>query len=107
VSKELIYEGSVQAGYPVIFSVFGVDFTIFAILGWITSALTFICLIHVFYVMFMGKQKEEFRDVRDPPVTMMLPILIMVSLCIIIGVYPDLISGTLKYTADVLFQLRL
>lgn len=107
VSKELIYEGSVQAGYPVIFSVFGVNFTIFAILGWITSALTFICLIHVFYLMFMGKQKEEFRNVRDPPVYMMLPILIMVSLCIIIGIYPDLISGALEYTADVLFQLRI
>jgi formate hydrogenlyase subunit 3/multisubunit Na+/H+ antiporter MnhD subunit len=105
VSKELIYEGSLEAGYPVIFSVFGLDLTIFAILGWVTSALTFICLIHAFYVMFMGKPREEFKAVKDPPVYMMLPILIMVGLCIVLGVYPDLLSRALEYAASVLWGL--
>lgn len=105
VSKELIYEGSVQAGYPVLFSAFGMQFTAFSIIGWITSLLTFICLIHAFYVMFLGKPKEEFSAVRDPPVYMMLPILIMACLCIVIGVYPDLVSGALKFAADTLLRL--
>jgi formate hydrogenlyase subunit 3/multisubunit Na+/H+ antiporter MnhD subunit len=105
VSKELIYEGSAQAGFPVLFSVFGLDLTAFAILGWITSFLTFACLIHAFYVMFLGKPREEFKDVRDPPIYMMLPIVIMAGLCIVIGIYPDLVSGALRFAADVLLGL--
>jgi formate hydrogenlyase subunit 3/multisubunit Na+/H+ antiporter MnhD subunit len=105
VSKELIYEGSVEAGYPVIFSIFGLNMTIISILGWATSVLTFICLIHAFYVMFLGKPREEFKAVRDPPIYMMLPILIMAGLCIVIGIYPDLLSGALQFAASVLLGL--
>jgi formate hydrogenlyase subunit 3/multisubunit Na+/H+ antiporter MnhD subunit len=105
VSKELIYEGSVQAGFPVMFSVFGLDLTAFSILGWITSLLTFTCLIHAFYVMFLGKPKEEFKGVKDPPIYMMLPILIMAGLCIVIGIYPGLVSGALEFAAGVLSGL--
>ncbi len=105
ISKELIYEGSLEAGYPVIFSVFGLDLTIFAILGWITSVLTFVCLIHAFYVMFLGKPREEFKEVKDPPVYMMLPILLMAGLCIVIGIYPGLVSGALEFAAGVLAGL--
>ncbi|HTY91634.1 MAG TPA: proton-conducting transporter membrane subunit [Methanocella sp.] len=104
-SKEAIYEGSVQAGFPVLFSAFGTDFTAFSIIGWATSLLTFICLIHAFYVMFLGRPKDEFNGVRDPPVYMMLPILIMAGLCIVIGVYPGLVSGALKFVADTLLTL--
>jgi len=105
VSKELIYQGSIAAGFPVIFSVFGTGFTIFAILGWATSFLTFICLVHAFYVMFLGKPKEEFKTVTDPPLYMMLPIVIMAGLCIVIGLYPDLLSGALQYAANTLYGL--
>jgi formate hydrogenlyase subunit 3/multisubunit Na+/H+ antiporter MnhD subunit len=102
VSKELIYEGSVEAGFPVLFSAFGLDLTIFGIIGWITSILTFACLIHAFYVMFLGKPKEEFKGVKEPPVYMLLPILIMAGLCIVIGIYPDLVSGALRFAAEAL-----
>ncbi len=105
VSKELIYNGSIQAGYPVIFSLFGLDFTLLAILGWATSLLTFICLIHAFYVIFLGKPKEEFKAVTDPPLYMMLPILVMAGLCVVIGIYPDLLSGALQFAASTLFGL--
>jgi formate hydrogenlyase subunit 3/multisubunit Na+/H+ antiporter MnhD subunit len=105
VSKELIYQGAVQAGYPVYFSLFGIEFTIFAILGWLVSILLLICFLRAFYVMFMGKPKEEFMAVKDPPVYMMLPILILAGLCVAIGIYPDLLSGALQYVANTLFGL--
>jgi len=105
VSKELIYEGSVQAGYPVIFSILGQDLTIFSIMGWVTSLLTFTCLIHAFYVMFMGKPREEFKEAKDPPLFMMLPILIMAGLCIVLGIYPGLASGALEFAANALLGL--
>ncbi len=105
VSKELIYQGSVEAGFPILFSAFGLDFTLIAILGWITSALTFICLVHAYYVIFLGKPREEFKAVKDPPVYMMLPILLMAGLCVVIGLDPGLVSGALQYAANVLFGL--
>lgn len=105
LSKELIYQGAVQAGYPVYFSVFGIDFTIFAIVGWLVSILLLYCFMRAFYRIFLGKPKEEFKDVRDPPFNMMLPILIVACLCVIIGIYPDLLSGALQYVAHTLFGL--
>lgn len=107
LSKEAIYEGSVQAGFPVIFSAFGMDLTIISLLGWITSLLTFICLIHAFYVIFMGKPKESFKDVKDPPLYMLIPILIMATLCIVIGLFPGLVTGMLQFAASVLYSIRI
>ncbi len=105
LSKELIYQGAVQTGYPVYFSFLGIDFTIFAIVGWLVSILLLYCFIRAFYLIFMGKTKEEFKNVRDPPANMMLPILILTCLCVVIGIYPDLLSGALQYVAHTLFAL--
>ena len=107
VSKELIYEGSIQAGYPVLINIPGMNLTIFGIIGWITSGLTFICLMHAFYMIFLGKPHEKLKDVRDPPVYMMIPILLMATLCVVIGLFPDLISGAIQFAATVLYQVRL
>ena len=107
VSKELIYEGSVQAGFPVLINIPGMNLTIFGIIGWITSALTFICLIHAFYVIFLGKPKDGLKDVKDPPIYMMIPILLMATLCIVVGLFPGLVSGTLQFAAAVLYGIRI
>ncbi len=103
--KELIYEGSVEAGYPVLFTLFGIEFTVFAILGWIVSILTFICFIRAFYAIFLGEPKPESETASDPPAVMLVPILIMAGLCIVIGIYPDLLSGVLQSAADTLLGL--
>ncbi len=107
VSKELIYEGSIQAGYPVLINIPGMNLTIFGIIGWITSGLTFICLMHAFYMIFLGKPNEKLKDVKDPPVYMMIPILLMATLCVVVGLFPDLISGAIQFAATVLYQVRL
>jgi formate hydrogenlyase subunit 3/multisubunit Na+/H+ antiporter MnhD subunit len=107
VSKELIYEGSIQAGYPVLINIPGMNLTIFGIIGWITSGLTFICLMHAFYVIFLGKPKEGLKDVKDPLVYMMVPILLMATLCIVIGLFPQLVSGALQFAAAALYGIRI
>jgi formate hydrogenlyase subunit 3/multisubunit Na+/H+ antiporter MnhD subunit len=106
ISKEIIYEGTVEAGFPVLLSIFGLHLTIFGILGWITSIIIFACLIRAFYLIFLGTPKESFQHVREPPFCMILPILIMVGLCIIIGLFPGLVSGTLEYIAGTLIELK-
>ena len=107
VSKELIYEGSIQAGYPVLINIPGMNLTIFGIIGWITSGLTFICLIHAFYVIFLGKPKDELKDVKDPPLYMMIPIMLMATLCIVVGLFPGLVSGAVQFAAAVLYGIRI
>ncbi len=106
LSKEAIYEGSIQAGFPVLFTIAGQGFTFFSICGWATSILTFICLIHAFIVIFLGKPKGELGGVQDPPVCMMLPIVVMALLCVIIGLFPGLVSGTLQYIAQIVFLMK-
>lgn len=106
ISKEIIYEGSIEGGFPVLISLFGLDLTIIGVLGWVTSIIILICLMRAFYLIFMGSAKESFRDVRDPPACMMVPILIMVGLCVVIGLFPDLVSGTLQYIAGTIYQMR-
>jgi len=106
ISKEIIYEGSVEAGFPVLLSVFGLDLTIFGIFGWITSIIIFICLMRAFYLIFMGEPQDAFRNLRDPPLCTMLPILILVALCVLIGLFPDLVSGSLEQIAETIYQMR-
>lgn len=99
VSKAPIHEATTEAHLWVLY---GID-----VFGWaqyIGSVLTFICLIHAFYVIFMGKPKAEFAKVTDPPLYMLLPILIMAGLCVLIGIYPDLVSGVLQFAADALLH---
>jgi formate hydrogenlyase subunit 3/multisubunit Na+/H+ antiporter MnhD subunit len=105
-SKEIIYEGSIEAGFPVLLTVFGLHLTIFGIIGWIVSILIFICLIRAFYLIFLGEEKESFADLRDLPLSTMLPIIIMVSLCVILGLFPDLVSGSLELIAETIYQMK-
>jgi formate hydrogenlyase subunit 3/multisubunit Na+/H+ antiporter MnhD subunit len=69
------------------------------------SILTFICLIHAFYAIFMGRQREEFANVKEAPLHMLIPIVIMAGLCVVIGLFPDTVSGMLRFAADALLHM--
>lgn len=69
------------------------------------SILTFICLIHAFYVIFMGKPMEGAEKVTDPPLYMLLPIVLMAALCIVIGLFPGTVSDILRFAADALLYM--
>lgn len=106
LSKEAIYEGSVEAGFPVLFTIAGQGFTMFSLFGWATSILTFICLVHAFIVIFLGKPKGDLTDVKDPPAYMLVPIVVLASLCVIIGLFPGLVSASLHYIAEMVFLMK-
>ncbi len=77
-------------------------------MGWLQvlgSVLTFLCLVHAFYVIFMGKPKDEFAQVREAPIYMLLPIVIMTGLCVAFGLFPGLISDVIRFAADALLRL--
>jgi formate hydrogenlyase subunit 3/multisubunit Na+/H+ antiporter MnhD subunit len=77
-------------------------------IGWLQvlgSILTFICLIHAFYVIFMGKPKDEFVQVKEAPLYMLIPIVIMAGLCVVIGLFPGPFEDILRFAADALLHM--
>ena len=68
------------------------------------SILTFIYLIHAFYVIFMGKPKEDFAKVKEAPLYMLVPIVIIATLHRHRPV-PGLRRGHLRFAADALLHM--
>ncbi len=73
--------------------------------GYLGSILTFLCLIHAFYVIFMGKPMAGAEKVSDPPLYMLLPIVLMAALCIVIGLFPGTVSDVIQFAADSLLHM--
>jgi formate hydrogenlyase subunit 3/multisubunit Na+/H+ antiporter MnhD subunit len=68
------------------------------------SVLTFIYLMYAFYMIFLRKPVGDVSKVTDPPKYMLIPILLMAVLCLLLGFFPDLISGILQFAADALLH---
>jgi formate hydrogenlyase subunit 3/multisubunit Na+/H+ antiporter MnhD subunit len=99
VSKEAIHSAT-DAAIPL--------WSGFEWIGWLQivgSILTLICLLHAFYVIFMGRPKEEFAQVKEAPLYMLIPIVIMAGLCIVIGLFPGSVESILRFAADGLLHM--
>ncbi len=77
-SKELIYDGALERG---------VIFYIIAVAGSFFTAASFLKLGHSVYV---GKIRDEYRSVKEAPVTMLVPMIVIALICILFGVYNPL-----------------
>jgi len=77
-SKELIYEGALERG---------LIFYIIAVVGSFFTAASFLKLGHSVYV---GKIKDEYRNVKEAPVTLLVPMIVIALICILFGVYNPL-----------------
>lgn len=84
-SKELIFEGALENGFI---------FYAAALSGAFFTALSFLKLGHAVY---FGKQLSGIKNVKDAPLAMTFPMLILSSLCILFGVYNKL---PLKYLIE-------
>ena len=74
-SKELIYDGALERG---------LIFYIIAVLGSFFTAASFLKLGHSVY---LGKIKDENKKVKEAPVTMLIPMVVIALVCIFFGVY--------------------
>jgi len=70
----------------------------------IGSFITFLYLFRAFWLIFLGRPKPGFEKVSDPPLYMLIPIVIMVALCVVLGLFPGLIEGTLQFAANALLH---
>jgi NADH-quinone oxidoreductase subunit L len=77
-SKELIYDGALERG---------LIFYIIAVAGSFFTAASFLKLGHSVYI---GKIKDEYRSVKEAPVTMLVPMIVIALICILFGVYNPL-----------------
>jgi len=74
-SKELIYDAALERN---------VIFYIAAALGSFFTAISFLKLGHAAY---LGKISEENKKVKESPLVMLLPMIILAAICVIFGIY--------------------
>ncbi|MDD5687388.1 MAG: proton-conducting transporter membrane subunit [Elusimicrobia bacterium] len=77
-SKELIYDGALERG---------LIFYIMAVAGSFFTAASFLKLGHSVYA---GKIKDENKNVKEAPLTMLIPMIVIACVCILFGVYNSL-----------------
>ncbi len=77
-SKELIYDGALARGMP---------YYLAAILGSFLTAASFLKLGHSAY---FGKLDESRKGVKEAPLSMLVPMIIIAGLCVLFGVYNSL-----------------
>ncbi|WP_258083542.1 proton-conducting transporter transmembrane domain-containing protein [Thermococcus thermotolerans] len=93
-SKFLIYETSYQLS------------PIFAVFAMVTSVLTLASFVKVFASAFLGPPVKKYEEVREVPRSMVIAMLILAALCILFGLFPNVVLDKLVYPAvDALLKL--
>ncbi|MGC9779361.1 MAG: NADH-quinone oxidoreductase subunit M [Candidatus Heimdallarchaeota archaeon] len=80
MSEWIIFQGGLQAN-----NTLGIIAVIFAILS---TALTATYVLLFMKNVFLGPEKEEFKDVKDPSPSMWIPLIILAILSLVIGLFP-------------------
>ncbi len=78
-SKWTIYVAGMEAGQPIC--------TAIAI---IMSALTLAYFLKAINLMFLGQRPEHLREVKEAPMLMLFPMLMLAVLCVVFGILPGL-----------------
>ena len=93
-SKFLIYETSYQLN------------PLLAIFAMVTSVLTLASFVKVFASAFLGPPVKEYEGVREVPKPMVVAMLILAALCVLFGLFPNIVLDKLVYPAvDALLNL--
>jgi NADH-quinone oxidoreductase subunit L len=74
-SKELVFEGALESGWI---------FYVVAVLGAFLTAASFLKLGHT---AFLGKSSDETANVKEAPVAMLVPMLLIAGGCVLFGVW--------------------
>jgi len=88
-SKLMIYEASLEKGMIAGGPLGGV-YVLYCILAMFGSAVTLASLMKVINSAFFGRLPEGLRGVKEPPATMLAPLLVLSAICLVLGVAPQL-----------------
>jgi len=79
VSKEMVFHGALESGY-----------VIFAIAAWVGAIFTFASFLKAGHSVFFGPRTSEVPKIKESPVAIVLPILILAGFCLTFGVFNKL-----------------
>ncbi|WP_332690792.1 Na+/H+ antiporter subunit A [Halalkalibacter lacteus] len=97
LSKEMFFTGVLNSTELDIFNMQTLG-VLFPILAWIASVFTFVYCMVMFFKTFTGKFKPENYDVKhvhEAPIGMLISPIILASLVVIFGFFPNLLAYTL------------
>jgi formate hydrogenlyase subunit 3/multisubunit Na+/H+ antiporter MnhD subunit len=77
-SKYIIYKAAFDAGYPTV-----------TILLIIASAIALGYYLKAMHAIFFGETREAFKNVREAPISMTIPLIILSILCLLVGIVPQ------------------
>jgi formate hydrogenlyase subunit 3/multisubunit Na+/H+ antiporter MnhD subunit len=83
-SKWIIYQASMEQGYVVL-----------AFLSLIASVLTLASFMKFLHAAFFGQLSSDLENVKEAPWTMLTPMLLLASACVIFGIFPGLLLGVI------------
>ncbi|MGO4887268.1 Na+/H+ antiporter subunit A [Anaerobacillus sp. MEB173] len=96
LSKEMFFTGVIRAAQMDIFNMetWGM---LFPVLAWIASIFTFIYSMMIVFKTFTGKYQPEKLDKKphEAPIGMLIPPIVLASLVVIFGFFPNLLSYSL------------
>lgn len=72
---------------------------LFTVVAVFASALTLASFMKVFHAVFLGNRPKELEGVKEVPVSMAAPMVLLALLCIAIGLFPDVLLDNVIYPA--------
>ena len=93
-SEWMIFGGVMQAGYFPL-----------AIVGLLSVLLTAGYYLWTVARIFFGEEKSEFENVRESPLTMIIPMCVQCFLLVLLGIYPQLALQLIHPASKLLFQI--
>jgi NADH-quinone oxidoreductase subunit M len=94
MSEWIIFEGGLSISSTSVGSAMGIVAIIFAILS---TALTATYTLLFMKKVFLGPEKEEFKDVKEPSPSMWIPLVVLAILSLVIGILP---GSVLKFVTQ-------
>ncbi len=96
ISKEMFFTGMLRATEADFFSANSIGFML-PIIAWIASIFTFLYCLIMFVKTFLGTFKEENFDqkVHEAPLGMLISPLLLGSLVIVLGLFPNIVADSL------------
>ena len=91
-SKLLIYEGVFERAMKSA-GIIGSTYFIYLVLAVLTSAVTLASFAKVLHSAFFGVLPEHLSEVREVPLSMRIPLIVLSGVCLFLGVAPQAIVG--------------
>ncbi len=84
VSKWLIYQATYEAGYAPI-----------TIIALVVSVMTLASFVKVAQSVFFGQLPEEYENVKETPLSMRIPMMVLAAICFVGGIIPSIVNDYL------------